>query len=242
MAQNAAQARVDAAARSDVVADLAKQLRRAEINRRPEVARDVVSTGLTELDALLPDGGFRRGTIVEWLSSGASGATTLAMKSAAAFLLQRDVVCVIDSDHDFHPTAVAATGIDLNQTIVIRPKTQQIKRRSQPSHTNDALWTLEQTLRSPAIALTVCRMDYLNGHVFRRLQLAAEAGGGLCFLLRPQSASQQPSWADLRLLVESRLESTGDLKPAKHNGSRLIDVTLLRSRTGLVGSSCTISL
>jgi hypothetical protein len=37
---------------------------------------------------------------------------------------------------------------------------------------------------------------------FRRLQLAAETGGTLGLLVRPAQARDEPSWADLRLLVE----------------------------------------
>jgi hypothetical protein len=39
----------------------------------------------------------------------------------------------------------------------------------------------------------------MDNMLFRRLQLAAERGGGLGFVLRPPSAARKPCWAGLRL-------------------------------------------
>ena len=69
--------------RAAVVQALAEQLRRVE-GARWGAAGEVVSSGLPALDALLAEGGFRRGALVEWLSaSPAGGAATLALASLA---------------------------------------------------------------------------------------------------------------------------------------------------------------
>ncbi|MGD9724573.1 MAG: hypothetical protein AB7O59_04090, partial [Pirellulales bacterium] len=50
-----------------VVAELAEQVRQIE-SRRAGSGAESISSGDPRLDRLLPDGGFRRGTLVEWLS------------------------------------------------------------------------------------------------------------------------------------------------------------------------------
>jgi protein ImuA len=64
------------------------------------------------------------------------------------------------------------------------------------------LWALDQALRCRAVAAVLAWPEKLDGRVFRRLQLAAEEGGGLGLLIRPDAARYDPSWADVRILVE----------------------------------------
>ena len=64
----------------------------------------------------------------------------------------------------------------------------------------------------------------LDGRTFRRLQLAAEQGGGLGLLIRPATVRGEPSWADVRLLIEP-------LRGTRETG-RLLRVVLLRCRGG----------
>src|SRR5260221_14249410 len=55
-----------------VVRSLAERVQRIETARRPQW-QDVVASGMASLDRLLPEGGFRRGTLVEWLAGAAGG-------------------------------------------------------------------------------------------------------------------------------------------------------------------------
>jgi hypothetical protein len=50
----------------------------------------------------------------------------------------------------------------------------------------------------------------LSDRPFRRLQLAAEAGGGLGFLVRPMACRAEPSWAAVRLGVSA--QPSGELE------------------------------
>jgi hypothetical protein len=117
---------------------------------------------------------------------------------------------VIDGRRDFYPPAAAALGIPLEQTVVVRP-----------AKARDALWAWEQSLRSGAVAVALGWVETLNDRAFRRLQLAAETGGSLGFLLRPASCRAAPSWAEVRLLVRA-LPTQRDAKMPRWQGDKVI--------------------
>ncbi len=155
-----------------------------------------ISSGCAALDQLLPEQGFRGGTLVEWLAAGAgTGAATLALKTAAQACRPDGRLIVLDRTGEFYPPAAAGLGIDPARLIVVHAR-----------NTADHHWALDQALRCPAVAATVAWPDAgggkLDGRTFRRLQLAVEEGGGLGLLLRPETLRHEPSWADVRLLVE----------------------------------------
>src|ERR1700722_12059582 len=52
----------------------------------PKLSEKVVPTGIEALDRLLPDAGFRPGTLVEWLAEAGSG-DQLALRAAAPALV-----------------------------------------------------------------------------------------------------------------------------------------------------------
>ncbi|MCI0642673.1 MAG: hypothetical protein L0Y72_21585 [Gemmataceae bacterium] len=178
-------------ARAELIQNLKEQLRRLERQeRRADGA--AVSTGLAELDRLLPEGGLEPGTLLEWLSAGeGSGAATLALVLAAR-VQERGAVVIVDERREFFPPAAAALGIALSRTVVV-----------QPAKPRDALWALEQALRSQAVGVAMAWTEKLNDRAFRRLQLAAEAGGSLGFLLRLAACRATPSWAAARFLVQA---------------------------------------
>lgn len=151
----------------------------------------VWSTGLKPLDALLPDRGVRSGSIVEWLADDGSGASTLAWLTARHLQQQRSIV-VIDPERKFFPPGAGHLGIDLNRVVVVRPAGAE------------ALWAMEQSLRSEAGCVVIGRLDRLTQQAFRRLKLAAERGGGIGLFLRRLRCRHEPSWADVRLVVEAQ--------------------------------------
>ena len=179
--------------RTRTVRELARRLEKMAAARRPGGRFTAAATGIPALDALLPDGGFRSGTLVEWLAdSAASAVGFLALLSARALLRNDRALVVLDRDQTFYPPAAAAWGIALTQMIVVRPKNPA-----------EELWALEQCLQSAGVAVSLCRLERATNRALRRLQLAAERGGALGFLLRPLSARGQPAWSDVRLLVTS---------------------------------------
>ena len=128
-------------------------------------------------------------------------------------------VVVLDRTGEFYPPAVVAQGIEPGRLIVVHPGNKA-----------DHAWALDQALRCPAVAAVVAWPDALDGKLdgrtFRRLQLAVEQGGGLGLLVRPECVRPEPSWADMRLLIES-LPS-----PSPYGWPRRMRVVLLRCRGG----------
>lgn len=178
--------------RAELIRDLKDRLRKIERAHRP-ADEPAFSTG-TSLDRLLPDKGLSWGTLLEWLSDGAgTGTATLALTVAAHIVQNGGALVVIDGKQEFYPPAAASLGILLDNTVIVRPANRR-----------DALWAWEQSLRSGAVAVALGWLDNLDERAFRRLQLAAETGGSLGFLLRPAACRAEPSWAEARFLVEAR--------------------------------------
>lgn len=158
-----------------------------------ESLRGTISSGIPPLDAVLPGGGFRRGTLVEWLDARqGAGAGLLALQGARQALRLGGMLVVLDGEREFYPPAALGQGIELARLVVLRIR--------EPA---DAIWALEQALRCAGVAGVIARIARLPDRSFRRLQLAAEAGGSLGFLIRPPQAWWTPSWAEIRFWVGS---------------------------------------
>ena len=127
---------------TEIVRALRQQLR--GIETAEHVASTVpISSGCAALDRLLPGGGFVPGQLIEWLTEErGSGAGTLAMIVARqACCHSHGALVVADRTKHFYPTAAVAWGIDWQQLIVIRARSEK-----------DELWALDQSLRCPGVA------------------------------------------------------------------------------------------
>ncbi len=97
----------------------------------PACAAETVSSGCPGLDAILPGGGFRRGTLVEWLGEPGAGAGVLALLAAIAACGRDGTLLVVDGDgthtrhsppsERFYPPAAVGAGLAAQQLIVVRP-------------------------------------------------------------------------------------------------------------------------
>jgi protein ImuA len=175
---------------SIILRNLAQRIRDIEVGEHQprEVMSPLVIPGLAEA---LPDRQIAAGSLVELLSvAEGAGTWTLALIMAKHACGEKKALVIADAPRCFYPPAAARLGVDLSRTIVIRPKLQP-----------QALAALVQSLRSSAVGAAIGTLDGLSAIQFRRLQLAAETGGGVGFLLRPASALRQPSFAAVRLLV-----------------------------------------
>ena len=179
-----------AVSQQSLVAALRRQVERLE---KPQPLADdrLLSTGSSALDGLLPGGGLRRGSLVEYLSPGAgSGTGSLALCAAREACAGSRALVVVDRRRTFYPPAAIAWGFDLASLLILQP-------------TDDAaeLWAIDQALRCPGVGAVYAPCGSLDVRDFRRLQLAAEAGGTLGILLRPVRLRGQPTWADVQWRV-----------------------------------------
>jgi protein ImuA len=213
-------------------------------------SRESISSGCSALDQCLPQSGFRRGSLIEWLSHGGGcGAGTMALLAAEAACSDGGVLAVLDRCGEFCPPAAVRLGIDPEQLIVVHAE-----------NAADHDWAMDQLLRSSAVAAALAWPEKLNSRTFRRWQLAAEEGGCLGLLLRPAAAHTEPSWAEVRLLIEplpvrcatGRLQAVNfpDLEATllagkqRHipNSRRLLRIVVLRCRGATDGRTVDVEL
>lgn len=175
--------------RQRVLAELRSKIRTCKPDL-PLPDRDTISTGSNELDSLLPGQGIHRGSLVEWI--GAGGAGTLSLWTIPHLATRHRPAIVVDSQRQVYPLSLHF-GIDPQALILVRPENKA-----------DSLWAIEQALRCEAVSVVWGITDHLTPTTYRRLKLAAERAGSVGFLLRPIQALKQPTWADVRLVVEPR--------------------------------------
>jgi protein ImuA len=177
-------------AQHEILKHLAEQIRQCEGARRV-CAENIIPSGNESLDQLLPEGGFRRGTLIEWVAAvPGSGATLLALTSAREACQDGRMLVVVDRRREFYPPAAASLGLSLEQMVIVRP-----------TNAADEAWAMDQALRSAGVGAVLIWSDKLDDHTFRRWQLAAEASGAIGLLVRPAAARRSPSWAEVKLLV-----------------------------------------
>jgi hypothetical protein len=199
--------------RQALVQTLSEQMRQCETARRRS-QETTISTGFAALDRLLPGGGLHCGTLAEWIPRDGGGATTLALAVARNACGETGTLVVVDRRRTFYPLAAAACGIDLSRLLLVRPQ-----------HDRDETWAIDQALRSGGASAVLAWPDRLDDHLFRRLQLAAEAGDAVGLFLRPVRAIAEPSWAEVRWLVEP----LPSLPSHAADASRGVQLTLLRA-------------
>lgn len=174
------------------IEELRERIRAIEGPRR-SAGKDGLPTGVAALDELLPDGGLRPGTLTEWLGDGAaSGAAAVALAVASHVLRRGGALLVIDGAGEFYAPGAAGLGVPLERTVLVRPDAPLA-----------ALWAWEQALRCPGVAVVFGRVETTDDRLLRRLQLAAEEGGGLGFLLRPPGCRPGAGWSAMRIHVQS---------------------------------------
>ncbi len=98
----------------------------------------------TPLDELLPAGGWRQGTLVEWLSGGMMGAGCGRWLCVVAGGCSRRTggLLLIDMHGECYPPGLAGLGVPLPQVIVVRP-----------GSVREGLWACEQALRCPGVGV-----------------------------------------------------------------------------------------
>jgi cell division inhibitor SulA/protein ImuA len=188
---------------ADILADARVwKLTDTSAGRRLSSSRPVWSTGRGSLDARLPGGGWPTASLVEVLVD-AAGLGEVQLFLPALVECQRRangeapwLVWIAPPYEPFAP-ALAQQGIQLGRLLVVRPASAM-----------EALWAAEQTLSSGVCAAVLLWLKGTDDRWLRRLKLAAEAGGALCVLFRPERHRFESSPAALRLVL-----TEGDEEP-----------------------------
>ena len=198
--------------RNPRLAQLAEQIRQLRARGHAPAAR--CPSALPELDAAL-GGGFVTAAVHELIAAqDGVAAHSLALHVAARAAGRHKWIFYIDTQLDLYPPGVAQLGVPLGRLIIARTP-----------YAADALWVCEQVLRCRAVAAVVLPLRTLDGYASRRLQLAAEAGGGLGLLVR-RAEPGGPTFA------ASRLRCT---PLAGRPGVRRMLITVLKLREGRPG-------
>ena len=174
--------------------------------------RETVATGFPALDRLLPAGGVRRGSLVEWLAGGAErlaggaerlaggvGGGAISLACAVACRLadprwaeqsrasQASTIVVVDRGQRFYPPAVIP-WLDAMGDATTHAQSKGDRRPhlvvARPSRDDDELWTIDQALRCPGVAAVLAWPNRIHATAMRRWPLAARASGAVGLLVR----------------------------------------------------------
>jgi len=207
-----------------VIARLREEIRRIE--RSPARREGWIASGLAEVDAVLPGGGFPKGALSELTGGPASGKTAVALALFAA-LGPEELAAYVDGRGELYPPAAAALGVDLARLLVVRPPSargvapgagapggggprgpgEPGRPRGPAPEVRAGLWAAEALLASGAFAAVAIDLPIpraLPGAdaAARRLQAAAERGGAVGLWLAPGKGLRVPAALRIELAVE----------------------------------------
>jgi hypothetical protein len=144
-------------------------------------------SGIAELDAALPWGGFPRNALTELLYA-RPGVGELSLLVPA--LPRSGRIALVTPPYLPYAPALVQAGLALDRLCWIVAPAER------------SLWAAEQCLRAGCLTATLIWNDRTDDRALRRLQLAAVQGGSMAFLFRPLRFAANPSPAALRLWVE----------------------------------------
>lgn len=173
------------------------------------VAIPSASTGFSELDAVLPGGGWPVAALTEiYAAHRGIGEMQLLMPAAARFTRAGRWVTLIAPPCIPYAPALAAHGLKLSRLMLVRAERAE-----------ERFWACEQALRYQDCGAVLAWIDHAPERALKRLQLAAEAGNAIALLFR--SARVIPaSPAALRLQIERAADRTL-VRVLKRRGSGL---------------------
>ncbi|MBD9460903.1 translesion DNA synthesis-associated protein ImuA [Pseudomonas sp. PDM05] len=150
-------------------------------------------TGLAGLDAVLPSGGWPEAALSEILMAKEGvGELQLVLPTLARLSKAGERIVLVAPPYTPYPHAWQNAGVDLRLLSVIQAEER------------DALWAVEQCLRSGSCGAVLCWPRKADDRALRRLQVAAETGQTLAFAWRSLNEAINSSPAALRLAVEAK--------------------------------------
>jgi len=149
-------------------------------------------TGWPELDAALPAGGWPEASLSEiLLPADGVGELRLLLPTLARLSRAARPVMVVAPPYAPCVAGWRQHGVDMRRVeIVAAPQ-------------NEVLWATEQCLRSGSCAAVLAWPRQADDRALRRLQVAADSGRALAFVLRDRHCLANASPAALRLEIEA---------------------------------------
>lgn len=180
-----------------------------------QVSTASLPTGFAELDKELPGGGWPVGAITEVLPKHEGiGELRLFGPTLAHLSAQGKTLVWVAPPYLPYAPAIQAAGIDLSHLWIV--KTRSVK---------DALWVIEQSLRSNACGAVLGWLSHGSFRELKRLQVAAEGSEALAVIFRNKD-SHEPSPAALKIRLETAHGGLA-LHIAKRRGGPLLQPILL---------------
>lgn len=193
---------------SELIEQLKREAHLWQGRDQTRAKRQGMATGYPALDQHLGGQGWPQGVLTEiLLASPGIGELRLLVPMLRRLTADGQAVIWVAPPYTPYAPALARAGIMLEHLIIVRCDDHK-----------DQLWSLEQALRNPACALTLGWPGRLRQADVRRLQLAAETGGGTGILFRPANSQSNSSPAHLRMRLSAEAE-TLSLEILKHRGS-----------------------
>lgn len=183
-----------------------------------------IATGFPALDRYLPGGGWPLTGITEiFVEHYGLGELRLLMPALARLsqhaVKARPWIVWIAPPFVPYAPALAHHGIELNRILLVHPDatksavtmspamrapmTKRAARQQSDAETKEALWAVEQVIRSQSSVAAFAWVREADVTALRRLQLGAEACRCWTVLFRPMAAMGQSSPAALRFRLSS---------------------------------------
>src|SRR5581483_951035 len=160
-------------------------------NEQSRAATPGVASDFAALDEKL--GGWPIGAVVELiLQREGVGELSILLPALARLSGDERWIAFFNPPYIPYAPALAAAGVDIAKLVVVRAKTGQ-----------DALWAMEQSLRSGACSAALCWPRSVTEQAIRRLQLAAETGPALAVCFTVCGAAPRTSLSPYRLRVDA---------------------------------------
>ncbi|WP_147867596.1 ImuA family protein [Stieleria maiorica] len=179
-------------------------------------------------------------TLTEWIAAhDGVAAGSLAMSAAASRLRQipaRPLV-IVDCSGTFYPPAAVSLGVPHQRMILLRPRSGA-----------DAIWAIDQSLRSGAAAAVWASLPMqVDDRDARRLQLAAEAGRTPGLFVRGFATRGKPSFAEVQFYVSQQQRDTAQRATKRRPTHRwrdfeVLSITLDRVRGGVAGKQLQLQI
>jgi len=156
----------------------------------------VLPLGAPELDAALPGGGLALGRLHEIAATDDGAGAGFAAALLARLMAARAAPVLwcqnlsLSANAPLYGPGFAGFGLAPARLVLVLARNDV-----------ETLWVLEEALRCPALGAALGEVGRCDLTATRRLQLAAETGGGTAFLLRPPGAALAPTAAATRWRV-----------------------------------------